>query len=211
MSLSTRKSIGRAEKQARRRRQPAARQKAALVAHHADDGEKRDRVEVEDGLGLGVVAALHAVAGEAENVADAERRGAEHRALDGDAVRVAAGDLQDGRIADPRQDRGDGDARHVAMGARAVGRIDAVDPAFERFRRRAHLLGVGRIGRAQFRRDGEFPTAQDALEPPTRRMARQIDQRRGRIGPEVVRMGRGAHARAVSRATRSQVDEPFRV
>jgi hypothetical protein len=93
MSLSTRKSIGRAEKQARRRRQPAARQKAALVAHHADDGEKRDRVEVEDGLGLGVVAALHAVAGEAEHVADAERRGAEHRALDGDAVRVAAGDL----------------------------------------------------------------------------------------------------------------------
>ena len=55
--------------------------------------QQRQRVEVEHRLGFRMVARLHAVAGQAQDVGDAERRGAEHVALDRDPVVVAAGDL----------------------------------------------------------------------------------------------------------------------
>ena len=86
-------------------------------------------------LRLRVVARLHAVAGQAQHVAHAHRRGAQDVALDRDAVAVAAGDLHDRRVADARQERADGEARHVAVGAAAVGRVDRVDVAVEDARR----------------------------------------------------------------------------
>ena len=107
----------RAEKDARRRRQLAPREKLRFVAHAPDDRQQRDRIEIEDRLGFGMVAALHAVAGQAQNVADAERRGAQHGALDGDAIVVAAGNLHHRGIADPRQQGANRDARHMAMRA----------------------------------------------------------------------------------------------
>ena len=171
-------------------------------------------VEIEDGLGLRVVAALHAVAGEAEHVADVERSRAQNRALDRDAVIIAAGDLQHRRIADAGQDGADGDARHVAMRARAVGGVDAVDPALVSLSGLAYVVGVGRIGRAELRGDREFATPQHALEPTPRRMPRQFDERRGRIEADVVRVrtGKRRHASAFvrSRARLSHVDEPLR-
>ncbi len=171
-------------------------------------------VEIEHRLGFGMVAALHAVAGQAEHVADLERRRAEHGALDGDPIIVATGDLQHRRVAHAGQDRADGDARHVAMRARAVSGVDPVDPALEGLGGLAHVVGVGRVGRAQFGGDGEFAAPEHALEPAPRRMVGQVDERRGRIGPDVVRVRRrdGGHASALarSRARRNQVDEPLR-
>ncbi len=167
--------------------------------------------EIEDGLRFRMVAALHAVAGEAEHVADAKRGGAEDRALDGDAVIVAAGDLQHRRIADAGQDGADGDARHVAMRPRAVGGVDAVDPALIGLGGLADFIGVGRVRRAELGGHGEFAAPEHALEPAARRVAGQVDERRGRIGADVVRVRRERdHAVLVfSRASRSQVDEPF--
>ena len=85
------------------------------------------------GLACGLVARLHAVAGQAEDVAHAHRGAAEHVALDGDAVAVAAGDLHDRRIARrgsaARRCR---PTRHVAVGAGGVGGVDGIDPAVER-------------------------------------------------------------------------------
>ena len=93
--------------------------------------EQRHAVEVEDRLGARLVAGLHAVAGQAQDVGDAHRRAAQHVALDGDAVLVAAGDLHDRRIAHAGQQRADADRRHVAVGARGIDGVDAVDPAVE--------------------------------------------------------------------------------
>ncbi len=161
-----------------------------------------------------MIAALHAVAGEAEDVANAERRGAEHVALDGDAVIVAAGNLHHRRIADPGQDRADRDARHVAMRAGAVGGVDAVDPALEIARPLLDVLDIGRIGWTELGRDRELAAPKHPLEPTTRRMSGKVDERGGRIGADVVGMGkRGGHhprAPAFSRASLSHAEEPLR-
>ena len=51
-------------------------------------------IDVEDRLGLGLVAGLGIVAGEDQEVLDAERGGAHQFALQRDAVLVAAGELE---------------------------------------------------------------------------------------------------------------------
>ncbi len=156
----------------------------AVVAHDADGLEQRHGIEVEDGLGAGLVARLHAVAGEAQDVVHAHRRRAEHVALDGDAVLVAAGDLHDRRIAHAGQQRADADRRHVAVGAGGIDGVDAVDPAVEdraRVRRRPR---IGAVGRVELGRHREFAAPQHALQPAARGMAGQRIERQvepGRI------------------------------
>ena len=58
-----------------------------------DHGDELDGVDVEDVLGLGVVAELLVVARKAQHVADAQGVGAEDVALHGEAVAVAADHL----------------------------------------------------------------------------------------------------------------------
>ena len=190
---------------------PERNRPSSRISRRVESSEIESRSNT--GFASRMVAALHAVAGETQHVADAERRRAEHRALDGDAVIVAAGNLQHRRKADAGQDRADGDARHVTMRAGAVGGVDAVDPAFESPHALMDVLGVGRVRRAQLGGDGEFAAPKHALQPAARRMAGQIDQRRRRIGAEVMRVGSGggAHAAALVflSASRSQVEEPF--
>ena len=84
-----------------------------LFRSRPDRLQERDAVEVEDRSGPGLVAGLHPVAGQAQHVGHAHRRGAQHVALDRDAVPVAARDLQDAGIARARQQRADADARHA--------------------------------------------------------------------------------------------------
>ncbi len=165
------------------------------------------RVEVEHGLGLRVVAGLHAVARQAQHVADAHRRAAEDVALDRDAVLVAAGDLHDRRVADARQQRADGEARHVAVGAAAVGRVDRVDVAVEHARALVDLFGIGRVRRRQLRRDGERAGAQHALETAGRGVARQDRQR---IAGYRFVFELHAAAPSFSRTTRNQAEVPSR-
>ena len=72
---------------------------------------------------------------------------------------------------------------------------------------------LAEVRRAELGGDGEFSAPKHALQPPARRMAGQVDERRRRIGADVMRMGeRGGHhprASAFSRASRIQVEEPF--
>ena len=112
--------------------------------------EQRDAIQVEHGLRLRVIARLHAVAGQAQHVAHAHRGAAENVALDRDAILVAAGDLHDRRVADPGQQRADGEARHVAVRAAAVGRVDRIDVAVEHAGARVDILGIGRVRRREF-------------------------------------------------------------
>ena len=134
-------------------------------------------VEIEHRLGLRMVAAAHTVAGEAQHVADAHRGAAQDVALDRDPVAVAARDLHHGRVADARQQRADGEARHVAVGAAAVRCVDRVDVAVEHARAAIDVLGIGGIGRVELGGDGECSGAQHALEAAGRRVSRQDRQR----------------------------------
>ena len=94
-----------ADEHLRRRGDLAAGEESAFVAHGADGMQEADAVEIEDRLGLGLVAALHPVAGQAQDVGDAHGGGAQHVALDRDPVLVAAGDLHDHGIAGAGQER----------------------------------------------------------------------------------------------------------
>ena len=141
--------LGRTEQHARRAGDLAAAQEAVLVAQRARGLQQRERVEIEHRQRLRMIAGLHAVAGEAQQVAHAHRGAAEDVALDGDAVPVAAGDLHDRRIADARQQRAHGEARHVAVGAAAVGGVDGIDVAVEDARAPVDLFRIGRVGRRE--------------------------------------------------------------
>ena len=158
--------LGGAEQDAWGERDPATALEAMLVAHAARDLQQRDGVEIEHGLGLRMIAGLHAVAGQAQHIADAHRGAAQDVALDGDAVPVATGNLHDGCVTDPRQQRADREARHVTVRAAAVRRIDRVDVAFEHARAAIDLFRIGRIRRRELGRDRERPRAQHALETP---------------------------------------------
>jgi hypothetical protein len=99
----------------------------------------------------------------------------------------------------------------MAVRAGAVGGVDPVDPALENLRAFVDVLGVGGIRRIELRGDGEFAATEHPFEPPARRMAGQVDERRAGIEADIVRMrfdhGAPLSARA---ATLSQADEPLR-
>src|SRR5258708_13408744 len=79
---------------------------------------------MENRLGVRLVPELRVVAAQRENIADAERCGAEQLALKGDAVAVAAGDLQNGLDAALHQEVRRREARHVGLRSRTVGHVD---------------------------------------------------------------------------------------
>ena len=148
-----------------------------LFAKRARDVEQRHAIEIENRLGLRMIAGLHAVAREAQHVADTHCGAAEDVALDRDAVLVAAGDLHDGRVPHPREQRAYGDARHVAIRAAAIGGIDRIDVAVEYPRAPVDVLRVGRIGRRELGGDREPAGPQHALEAARRGMAGKNRQR----------------------------------
>src|SRR5436853_15154 len=84
------------------------------------------------------------------------RTRAQHVGRDGDAVVVAAGDLEHRRIADAGEKGTDRHRRHVAVRARAVGGVDGIDPAFERSHPLVDVVRVGGIGRVELGRHGEL-------------------------------------------------------
>src|SRR5205085_10017094 len=127
--------------------------------------------------GLRMIARLHAVAGQAQHVADAHGGAPEDVTLDGDAVPVAAGNLHDRRVTNTRQQRTHSDAGHVAVGAGAVGGVDGIDVPVEDARALVDVFRVGRIRGRELRCDGERAGTQHALEPPRGRVTRQDGQR----------------------------------
>ena len=202
----------RTQEHARRETDLAAALKVMVIAQGARDAEQRHAVQIEHRLGLRMIAGLHAVAGQAQDVADAHGGAAENVALNRDAVLVAAGDLHDGRIADARQQRAHGETRHVAVRAAAVGGVDRIDIAVENPRAFVHFLRVGGIRRRKFGGDREAAGAQHAFEASRRGMPGQDRQRIAR--DRFVFEFHAAPLRvplfspAFSRATRSQEERP---
>ena len=80
----------------------AATLEAHLIAHGARNAQQTGAIEVVHRRGLRMVACLHAVARQAQHVADTHGGAAQDVALNGDAVLVAAGDLHYGCVTDTR-------------------------------------------------------------------------------------------------------------
>ena len=118
-----------------------------------------------------MVACLHAVARQAQHVADTHGGAAQDVALNGDAVLVAAGDLHHRRVTDTRQQGADRHARHVDVGTTAVGGVDGIDVAVEQPRAAINLFGIRTVGRCQFGSDSEATGAQYALQAARRTVA----------------------------------------
>ena len=159
---------GRAEEDARRVREPAAALELRLVTHAADHRQQGDGFEIENRLGLRVVAGLHAVTRQAQDRRHAHRGGADHVSLDRDPVPVPAGHLHDDGVVRAPEERTDRDARHVAVRARTVRSIDRIDGAVEDAGRPKYLFGIGGIRRRQFGGHHELPGPEQFLEAPGR-------------------------------------------
>ena len=143
----------------------AAGEERLLVAHGAERAEQRDRVEIEHRLGARLVADPDAVAGEAEDVSNPHGGRTEHVALNGDAVAVAARDLEHRAVADPGEQRADTDRGHVAVGAGSIGGIDRVDHFGQWPGGVVDVFRVGGVRRIELGGDRETPLAQDPFEP----------------------------------------------
>src|SRR5262252_6417155 len=111
-----------------------------------------------------MVARLHAIARETQYVADTHRRRSEDVPLDGDAVLVATGNLHDRGVAHAGEEGTDGHARHVTVGATAIGRIDGIHITIEHVRAAVDILRISRVRRVELGGHGEVPGAQHALE-----------------------------------------------
>ena len=114
-----------------------------------------DRVEIEHALGLLVVAHHGVVAGEAEDVGDAQEGRRQKVGLQPQAVAVAARGLEDGIAAAANDLAGDRQGAHAHHSALVVGHVEAVDLVLEQVDVVQHGLDVGAFRRADLARDDE--------------------------------------------------------
>ena len=150
---------GGAKKHRGRAGELAAGEEFGVVAHDPDGFQERHAVEIEHRLGAGLVAGLHAVTGQAEHVLHTHGGRAENIALDGNAVLVTTGNLQDRGIAHAGEQGADADRGHVRVGARGIDRVDAIDPAVKDRGALVDVVRVGAVGRVELGGDGEFAAA----------------------------------------------------
>ena len=143
--------VGGAEEERRLAGNLAPGRQLAVVAQPPRGLEQRFRIDVEHRLGIGLVAGFRVVAGEHQDVADAERGGAHQFALQRDAVLVAAGDLQDRLDAGAEKDRRGRERAHVGAGAGAVGDIDRIGEPAQRRRLAQQVLRVAGDRRGDLR------------------------------------------------------------
>src|SRR6185312_1273789 len=111
-----------------------------------------------------MVTGTDAVAGQAQDIANAHRGPAQDVTLDGDTILVAAGDLHDRRRADPGEQGTNSHTRHVAVGSAAIRRIDGIDITMEDPGAAIDILRIGGVGWSELARARELTRAQHALE-----------------------------------------------
>jgi len=123
--------VGDADEKIRRAADPAPVRQFIQVADADGSRGKSSRIQIENRLGLRLVAGLRIIAAQRQDIDDAERGGAEQLTLQSDPITVAAGQLQD-RFNPLLQQSVRGN-RRIQMRARAgaVGDIDGIRQAFK--------------------------------------------------------------------------------
>ncbi len=154
----------RAQEQAGWGGQFAPAEEHTLVAHDTRRAQQLDGVEIENALGLRLVAHRHVVPRQAEHVAHAHRRRAQQITLNGNAVAVAARDLKDRLVPGPRQQRANGHTGHVAVCARSISGVNGVSHLRQHQRCIIDFLRVGAIRRVQLSRHRKQPRPQHTFQ-----------------------------------------------
>ncbi len=147
------------------------------VIEPAHDVDETDGVDVKDSSRVRIVAQLGRIAGEAEDVVQADGRGAQQIRLDGENIAVAAGVMQDRLNAGVLLNL-DAEAlrAHAGRGARRVGHVDGVHAQRGQQARAFDFLGaVDALGRNDFHQGDEV-----ALLDAAPRCASARAERRGR-------------------------------
>ena len=137
---------------------------ATVIAHRHRGRREARRIEIEHRLGLGLIALARVVPLEHQKVGDAERRGSEQLALQGNAIAIATGELQNG-LDTVLQQHACSDRRfEVRARARTVGHIDRVGEPLERCRLGEQIGQIARRGRRDLRGKGELPLLENVLQ-----------------------------------------------
>ena len=126
-----------------------------LIPKHPGDPQKMHRVDVEDRLGLRVVARGHVIAGQQEDIARPESRGSQEVRLQRQPVPVAAGELDDRLHPRLRHERPGRERRQVRVGRGIVGAVGRVDLSSQPAGEAPDFLGIGSVGRLHLGRDRE--------------------------------------------------------
>ena len=94
--------VGGTDEECRRTGDLAPRRQHRIVAHRRRGGDEAAAVEIPNRLGVGLIAAGDVVAVQAQDIGDAERRGAQQIGLQRQSIAVAHGELKDRLDAVPR-------------------------------------------------------------------------------------------------------------
>ena len=129
-----------------------------------------------------MIARLHTVAGQAQNIGNPHGGRTQNIALYGYAVLVAAGDLHDRGIAHAGKQGAYAYRRHMAIGAGGIDGIDAIHPPIEDFRPVIDILRIRAVRRIEFGRHGKFTATKDAFQASARRVTGQGLQRKINAG-----------------------------
>ncbi len=156
--------LGCADEEARLNGDLLAALELLLIPHPLDDLDELDRVNVENVLRPWVVAEALVVAGKAEQVAHAQGVGPQQVALDGDAVAIPTGHLDNRLQADGHQHGAHADAGHAHHRRLVVGDVDGIGIAFQDACLLLYNFPIGALGRSQLRRDHELATLQYFLQ-----------------------------------------------
>ena len=118
--------------------------------------QQRHGIQVEHGLGTGVVAHLGVVAGEAQDVVNAQHGGTQQLGLQGDAVAVPAGQLQNGGQSGVLQGHTHRQAAHTHDGGLVIGDIDSGNIAEVFLGLGQQVVNVDALGGAYFGGHNKF-------------------------------------------------------
>ena len=110
--------------------------------------EQGHGIQVEHGLGLGMVAHLGVVAGEAQDVVNAQHSGTQKVRLQGDAVPVPAGQLEDGVQAGILQHLAGSQRTQAHNRGLVIGDVDEVDAGEILLGLLYHAVDMNSFGRA---------------------------------------------------------------
>src|SRR2546423_5816423 len=158
---------------------PADRGAEPVVAlvESGEDFDQADRVDVPDAGGGGVVADTRRIAGERDDVANAERVGADEFRLQRHQVFVARGEVDQGVDANLRLDHQRQRQRtHPYAGHRAVADVDRVRArCFDKLRAGDALGGVQTARRIDLHANDEFVVAQILREWGRRQLVDRIE------------------------------------
>src|SRR5215510_3562419 len=119
------------------------------VVEVVDQIRQTDRIDIEDGRGVGIRPHLRRIAGDDQEVAQTKRRRSEQIREHSQKISITAAVMRDGLDADLLlDDQRDGQSAYARLGVRAVGHVDGVDVRlFQAAHAFDHLRGVAAFGR----------------------------------------------------------------